>query len=98
MSNLAQNESSGFRASVAAANKWEKAHALHRCLNHLCPGQIYELLLQSPAGQEGSRQRMRGISALYETDERLRVVESFQIESSGDLPRLPARRIARRSL
>ena len=45
--------------------------------NHFFPGRIYELLLQSPAGQKDLGKRMRGIPALYEIDERLRVVESF---------------------
>ena len=45
--------------------------------NHFFPRRIYELLLQSPAGQKDLGKRMRGIPALYEIDERLRVVESF---------------------
>ena len=45
--------------------------------NHFFPERIYELLLQSPAGQKDLGKRMRGIPALYDIDERLRVVESF---------------------
>ena len=45
--------------------------------NHFFPGRIYELLLQSSAGQKDLGKRMRGIPELYEIDERLRVVESF---------------------
>ena len=45
--------------------------------NHFFPKRIYELLLASPAGQKDLGKRMRGIPALYDVDERLRVVESF---------------------
>src|ERR1044072_9696787 len=45
--------------------------------NHFFPGRINELLWQSPAGQKDLGKRMRGIPALYDVDERLRVVESF---------------------
>ena len=45
--------------------------------NHFFPGRIYELPLQSPAGQKDLGKRMRGIPALYDVDERMRVVESF---------------------
>ena len=45
--------------------------------NHFFPKRIYELLLQSPAGQRDLGKRMRGIPALYDIDERLRVVECF---------------------
>ena len=45
--------------------------------NHFFPKRIYELMLQSPAGQKDLGKRMRGIPALYDIDERLRVVDSF---------------------
>jgi aminocarboxymuconate-semialdehyde decarboxylase len=45
--------------------------------NHFFPKRIYELLLESPAGQKDLGKRMRGIPALYDIDERLRVVDSF---------------------
>ena len=45
--------------------------------NHFFPKRIYELMLASPAGQKDLGKRMRGIPALYDIDERLRVVDSF---------------------
>ncbi len=45
--------------------------------NHFFPKRIYELMLQSPAGQKDLGKRMRGIPALYDVKERLRVVDSF---------------------
>src|SRR5262249_8757998 len=45
--------------------------------NHFFPKRIYELMLQSPAGQKDLGKRMRGIPALYDIEERLRVVDSF---------------------
>jgi hypothetical protein len=45
--------------------------------NHFFPKRIYELMLQSPAGQKDLGKRMRGIPALYDLEERLRVVDSF---------------------
>src|SRR5262245_8745919 len=45
--------------------------------NHFFPKRIYELMLQSPAGQKDLGRRMQGISALYDIEERLRVVDSF---------------------
>src|SRR5262245_49273817 len=42
--------------------------------NHFFPKRIYELMLQSPAGQKDLGKRMRGIPALYDIEERLRVV------------------------
>ena len=38
--------------------------------NHFFPGRIYELLLQSPAGQKDLGKRMRGIPALSTTRSR----------------------------
>ena len=52
-------------------------HALHRRFQSFFPQALYELLLESPAGQKDLGKRMRGIPALYNIDERLRVVESF---------------------
>ena len=46
--------------------------------NHFFPGRIYELLLQSPAGQRDLGKRMRGIPALYEIDERHNVVGAIR--------------------
>ena len=54
--------------------------------NHFFPARIYQLLLQSPAGQRDLGKRMRGIPALYEIDERLRVVEFLPRLQPGDLP------------
>src|SRR5438132_1268641 len=45
--------------------------------NHFFPKRIYELMLQSPAGQKDLGKRMQGIPALYDVEERLRVVDSF---------------------
>ena len=45
--------------------------------NHFFPKRIYELMLEFPAGQRDLGKRMRGIPALYDLDERLRVVDSF---------------------
>ena len=45
--------------------------------NHFFPKRIYELMLASPAGQKDLGKRMRGIPALYDIDERLRVVDLF---------------------
>jgi hypothetical protein len=45
--------------------------------NHFFPRRFYELMLGSPAGQRDLGKRMQGIPALYDIDERLRVVESF---------------------
>jgi len=54
--------------------------------NHFFPKRIYELMLQSPAGQKDLGKRMRGIPALYDVEERLRVVDSFPDYTQG-LPR-----------
>ena len=45
--------------------------------NHFFPKRIYQLMLQSPAGQKDLGKRMQGIPALYDIEERLRVVDSF---------------------
>src|ERR1700737_3747858 len=45
--------------------------------NHFFPKRIYELMLESPSGQKDLGKRMRGIPALYDIEERLRVVDSF---------------------
>jgi len=45
--------------------------------NHFFPRRIYELMLDSPAGQKDLGKRMRGIPALHDVDERLRVVDAF---------------------
>src|SRR5438105_14236929 len=45
--------------------------------NHFFPKRIYELMLQSPAGQKDLGKRMQGIPALYNIEERLRVVDAF---------------------
>ena len=41
--------------------------------NHFFPKRIDELMVASPAGQRDLGKRMRGIPALYDIDERLRV-------------------------
>ena len=43
--------------------------------NHFFPKRIYELMLESPAGQKDLGKRMRGIPALHDIEERLRVVD-----------------------
>ena len=45
--------------------------------NHFFPKRLYELILASPAGQKDLGKRMQGIPALYDIDERLRVVDAF---------------------
>src|SRR5258705_10697905 len=45
--------------------------------HHFFPKRIYELMLQSPAGPKDLGKRMQGIPALYDVEERLRVVDSF---------------------
>ena len=45
--------------------------------NHFFPRRFYDLLLTSPAGQKDLGKRMQGIPALYDVDERLRIVDSF---------------------
>ena len=45
--------------------------------NHFFPKRIYELMLESPAGQKDLGKRMRGIPALHDIEERLRVVDDF---------------------
>ncbi len=45
--------------------------------NHFFPKRIYELMLRSPAGQKDLGKRMQQIPALYDVEERLRVVDSF---------------------
>jgi predicted TIM-barrel fold metal-dependent hydrolase len=45
--------------------------------NHFFPRRFYDLLLTSPAGQKDLGKRMQGIPALYDIEERLRVVDSF---------------------
>jgi predicted TIM-barrel fold metal-dependent hydrolase len=45
--------------------------------NHFFPRRFYELMLQSPAGQKDLGKRVRGIPALHDIEERLRVVDSF---------------------
>jgi hypothetical protein len=47
--------------------------------NHFFPKRIYELMLQSPAGQKDLGKRMQGIPALYDVEERLRVSIPFPI-------------------
>ena len=45
--------------------------------NHFFPKRIYELMLESPAGQKDLGKRLRGIPALHDIDERLHVVDDF---------------------
>jgi uncharacterized protein len=45
--------------------------------NHFFPRRFYDLLLSSPAGQKDLGKRMQGIPALYDIEERVRVVDSF---------------------
>jgi aminocarboxymuconate-semialdehyde decarboxylase len=45
--------------------------------NHFFPERIYQLMLESPAGQKDLGKRMRAIPALHDIEERLRVVDDF---------------------
>src|SRR5271165_6714745 len=45
--------------------------------NHFFPKRFYELLLESPTAQKDLGKRVRSIPALYDIDERLRVVDAF---------------------
>ena len=63
--------------------------------NHFFPARLYELMLASPAGQKDLGKRMRGIPALYDIDERLRVVDSLSRLHPDSLPRHAGDRPAR---
>lgn len=45
--------------------------------NHFFPKRFFDALLQSPAGAKDIGKRVRGIPAIFDVDERLRVVDSF---------------------
>ncbi len=45
--------------------------------NHFFPARFWAGLLETPAGQKDMGKRVRGIPALFDLDERLRVVDSF---------------------
>src|SRR5215211_1319208 len=45
--------------------------------NHFFPKRFFEELVKTPGGQTDLGKRVRGIPALYDLDERLRVVDSF---------------------
>ena len=45
--------------------------------NHFFPKRFFDLMLESPAGSKDLGKRMRGIPALFDLDERMRVVDSF---------------------
>ena len=62
--------------------------------NHFFPKRFFEELVKTPGGQTDLGKRVRGIPALYDLDERLRIVDSFadytQILSLG-MPALDRR-------
>ena len=45
--------------------------------NHFFPQRFFDELVETPGGQKDLGKRVRGIPALYDLDERFRVVESF---------------------
>src|SRR5689334_2658700 len=45
--------------------------------NHFFPQRFFAGLLETPASQKDMGKRIRGIPALFDLDERLRVVDSF---------------------
>jgi predicted TIM-barrel fold metal-dependent hydrolase len=47
------------------------------CFNHFFPKRFFEGVLRTPAAQKDMGKRVRGIPALFDLDERLRVVDSF---------------------
>ena len=63
--------------------------------NHFFPKRYFDALLESPSGAKDIGKRVRGIPALFDLDQRLRVVEGFgnytQVLSHGLPPveRLP---------
>jgi predicted TIM-barrel fold metal-dependent hydrolase len=47
------------------------------CFNHFFPQRFFAGVLQTPAAQKDMGKRVRGIPALFDLDERLRIVDSF---------------------
>ena len=45
--------------------------------NHFFPRRFFDALVETPGGQKDLGKRVRGIPALYDLDERLRIVDSF---------------------
>jgi aminocarboxymuconate-semialdehyde decarboxylase len=45
--------------------------------NHFFPARFFAELVEAPAGQKDLGQRVRGIKALYDLEERVRIVDSF---------------------
>src|ERR687888_323964 len=45
--------------------------------NHFFPKRFFDELVQTPGGSKDLGKRVRGIPALFDLDERLRVVDSF---------------------
>ena len=45
--------------------------------NHFFPQRFFDELVETPGGQKDLGKRVRGIPALYDLDERLRIVDSF---------------------
>jgi len=46
--------------------------------NHFFPRRYFDALMQTPAGEKDIGKRVRGIPALFELDQRLRIVEQFE--------------------
>ena len=72
---VAGSLSEDYRARTIRDNRHRMRYI--DAFNHFFPSRFYELMIASPAGQKDLGKRMRGIPALYDIDERLRVVDSF---------------------
>jgi uncharacterized protein len=46
--------------------------------NHIAPKRFFEAMVETPAGRKDMGKRIRGIPALYDIEERLRLVDSFE--------------------
>ena len=46
--------------------------------NHIAPKRFFEAMIETPAGRRDLGKRIRGIPALYDIEERLRIVDSFE--------------------
>ena len=46
--------------------------------NHIAPKRFFDAMIETPAGQKDMGKRVRGIPALHDIEERLRIVDSFE--------------------
>lgn len=46
--------------------------------NHIAPKRFFDAMVETPAGRKDMGKRIRGIPALYDIEERLRIVDSFE--------------------